>query len=418
MEGPLGSLVFFSGGTAANSFCITLKKYSNVDITYILPVSDDGGSTSEIVRVIGGPGIGDVRSRLIRLADESSDESRAVMRLLQYRLPLDQITAQLEWNQILDRSHVLWNNISVEYAALIRSFLVHFHHEILRHVQPDGFDWTNGSIGNFFLSGARIFFHSLEAACFMFARVAQVHPKTRVIPVLEDNSRIAIGVQLANGEKLFGQNEISHPHIDRMKPTVVNKSSCMKALESRIVRFFYWKPYQSFLEIEEGLPRSANPRVLAAIQQQQAIIYAMGSLYTSIVPCLVLPGVGDAIAARTNALKIFLLNGHNDRETFGFSATDYIYVLTDALNGKLSSANSHQPIHQRPPSAYITHLVAVEGTPIEINRQEIENLGIRLLFSSANPETLPKSEPKYSDEHLYETLSTILHNNLHPSDSP
>lgn len=34
-------------------------------------IEDDGGSTMEIVRVLGGPAIGDIRSRLIRLADHS-----------------------------------------------------------------------------------------------------------------------------------------------------------------------------------------------------------------------------------------------------------------------------------------------------------------------------------------------------------
>lgn len=37
-------------------------------VSYILPVSDDGGSTAEVLRVLGGPAIGDIRSRLLRLA--------------------------------------------------------------------------------------------------------------------------------------------------------------------------------------------------------------------------------------------------------------------------------------------------------------------------------------------------------------
>jgi len=63
-------LLFFTGGTAANGFCSYIKEVTG-DVTYILPISDDGGSTMEIVRVLGGPAIGDIRSRLIRLADHS-----------------------------------------------------------------------------------------------------------------------------------------------------------------------------------------------------------------------------------------------------------------------------------------------------------------------------------------------------------
>ena len=43
-------------------------------VAYILPVSDDGGSTAEIVRVLGGPAVGDIRSRCLRLADDSDTE--------------------------------------------------------------------------------------------------------------------------------------------------------------------------------------------------------------------------------------------------------------------------------------------------------------------------------------------------------
>ena len=46
-------------------------------VCYVLPVSDDGGSTAEIVRVLGGPAVGDIRSRCLRLADESDEEVRA-----------------------------------------------------------------------------------------------------------------------------------------------------------------------------------------------------------------------------------------------------------------------------------------------------------------------------------------------------
>ena len=43
-------------------------------VTHVLPVSDDGGSTAEIVRVLGGPAVGDIRSRCLRLADDSNEE--------------------------------------------------------------------------------------------------------------------------------------------------------------------------------------------------------------------------------------------------------------------------------------------------------------------------------------------------------
>lgn len=50
-------LVAFSGGTGFNSLCAELKKYTT-HVAHVIPVSDDGGSTAEIVRVLGGCGTG------------------------------------------------------------------------------------------------------------------------------------------------------------------------------------------------------------------------------------------------------------------------------------------------------------------------------------------------------------------------
>ena len=56
-------------------------------VTYVLPVSDDGGSTAEIVRVLGGPAVGDIRSRCLRLADDSDEEASAGdLLIVHYRL--------------------------------------------------------------------------------------------------------------------------------------------------------------------------------------------------------------------------------------------------------------------------------------------------------------------------------------------
>jgi hypothetical protein len=48
------SLVIISGGTGGNAIC---SAFGNA--CYVLPVSDDGGSSSEIIRVLGGPSVGE-----------------------------------------------------------------------------------------------------------------------------------------------------------------------------------------------------------------------------------------------------------------------------------------------------------------------------------------------------------------------
>ena len=49
-----GSYIVISGGTGCNPICSAFGP----EACYVLPISDDGGSSSEIIRVLGGPSIG------------------------------------------------------------------------------------------------------------------------------------------------------------------------------------------------------------------------------------------------------------------------------------------------------------------------------------------------------------------------
>jgi hypothetical protein len=75
-------------------------------ISTIINDSDNGGSTSEISRVLGGPGIGDIRSRLIRLMNDTTPEQSAIKRLMSHRLSVeDEHVARTEWLQIVEGTH-------------------------------------------------------------------------------------------------------------------------------------------------------------------------------------------------------------------------------------------------------------------------------------------------------------------------
>lgn len=61
-------IVVFSGGTAANSLVDVFNEVlerNECTLSYVIPISDNGGSSSELIRVFGGPGIGDVRSMIL-----------------------------------------------------------------------------------------------------------------------------------------------------------------------------------------------------------------------------------------------------------------------------------------------------------------------------------------------------------------
>jgi len=56
---PRGGIVVFSGGSAANNLVDVfeqLRSQNQCTLSYVIPISDNGGSSSEIIRVFGGPG--------------------------------------------------------------------------------------------------------------------------------------------------------------------------------------------------------------------------------------------------------------------------------------------------------------------------------------------------------------------------
>ena len=229
-------------------------------VSYVLPVSDDGGSTAEIARVLGGPAVGDIRSRCLRLADaDAAPEARAVARLLAHRLPSSssssspspsssspspappsasasssaQRLAREDWRRVVEGTHPLWTGVSEPYKHLIRSFLVHFHSEVLRAPLGATFDWRGGSVGNFFFAGARLFFRSLEAAAFLFCRVARAPEGAAVLPAVATESALALAAVLEDGSVLVGQNEISHPSSGR-SPGGARGGSISRACSSAV----------------------------------------------------------------------------------------------------------------------------------------------------------------------------------------
>ncbi|KAL3774715.1 hypothetical protein ACHAWO_011415 [Cyclotella atomus] len=432
-------------------------------VWHVLPVTDDGGSTAEIVRVLGGPAVGDIRSRLLRLAPGTTNEARAVRRLLGHRLismeswkkkhpnehvDTEQISkmAREEWLDILEgyhegTEHRLWKEVSTPYRSIIRSFLVHFHaqvlqtHNGLRHSQSSPpFDFTGGSVGNFFFAGARTFFGSLPAAIFLFSKVAEVPTGSRVLPAVLTEDRLVLGAELKNRQRIRGQYNISHPSASNSssghRPVV--KSGKMDSKEdklslhpspiSRIAYLLHDPTWQRKNQNSNDSTKTTNdkttskssslnwndrheinpdpnPLVLDAISNANCIVYGCGSLFTSVIPSLVLPGVGEAIADSDGLVpKILLLNGWHDRETSWselegndllvkkMDATACVKAIVNALDqgGRWSNFEDTSEIEQScdfdntsrlqsPPlvTDYITHVLYPIGTEIELDEQSL-----------------------------------------------
>ncbi|KAL4867571.1 hypothetical protein BDV12DRAFT_209826 [Aspergillus spectabilis] len=384
---PNRGLVVFSGGSAANNLVDvfnSVRENKDCPLSYIIPISDNGGSSSELIRIFGGPGIGDVRSRLVRLIPPSppNSERAAIKTLFNYRLPVND-SAHSEWLCIVDGTSPLWRSIAPAKKELIRSFFNLFNLEILKRARPptSSFDFSSASVGNLFLTGARLFSGSFESAIYLLSNICDVPSDlVRVIPAINSNFSHHISASLANGTVIVGQNSISHPslppcpasprpnilqvevdetsppnidlEIDYTEPSDVLDTALYEDdqppgflphlrhkninfsksenedLPARISRIWYINPYG-----QEIRPR-ANPRVLESLRDAQAIIYSIGSLYTSIIPSLILQGVGQAIVSSPARLKILILNGSLDRETGppdqAFTAVDFVEAITRA----------------------------------------------------------------------------------------
>jgi 2-phospho-L-lactate transferase/gluconeogenesis factor (CofD/UPF0052 family) len=388
-------LVVFSGGTAFNSVVKQLSATLSTRICYILPVSDSGGSTREIIRVLGGPAIGDIRSRLVRLADGFDGHYDATRQVLEHRLTTESTeAAEREFLSILSGEHTIWkgseenagngpdehedvdkNSRSIEFGIrrqTLIAFLNHFHKacqaargcicecacircsissRATAHVAVrDGteackvMDYRGGSIGNFVLTGARLFFNSLSAAIHWFSTLAGLPPSTCVIPVIDVNERMTISAQLHDDSVIIGQDDISHPPGDIAGTDSSKTSTGHEPLNSAIKRIFYSD--NNGLEIFPNV----NKSVLLGLKKAHAVvsvsyyslrcvivvicadlqIYGMGSLYTSILPSLIVGGVGRHICALSSR-KVLILNGSRDRETSIMNAIDIVTAIVRGL---------------------------------------------------------------------------------------
>ncbi|RCK65313.1 hypothetical protein Cantr_01440 [Candida viswanathii] len=424
-------ITILSGGTATNELVPLFKRLSpNNNISYILPILDNGGSTSEIVRFIGGPAIGDIRSRLTRLIPSHQESLR---KLLSFRLSSDPQLAKHQWNEIVEGTHELWIGINSSTKEIFRAFFVHLHVELLKRSKHQisnknkQFRYELANVGNLFLTGARLFIGSLDSAIELFCKLADIDSSVEVLPCINTNFTYHISALLENGLIITGQSQISHPsdnhqnypppihttrpstphHVDaadyvhvpinevelskrssygsfvssdeeesgnvpqythpELKKSQLHFSKLdnIEPLLSPIKRIFYVSPYG-----EEICP-TAHSKVSSTIANTDTLIYSIGSLMTSIVPIIILKGIGKAIAHNESKKKILLLNGCLDRETFGMTAVDFIKVIVQLAEYSTGGTTTSDW------NKYITHLVYTKECKIKVDLPLLMSRGIR-----------------------------------------
>jgi hypothetical protein len=271
-------------------------------------------------------------------------------------------------------------------------------------------------VGNLFLTGARLFTGSFESAIYLLGSITGVPKNVSVIPAINSNFSHHICAGLEDGTSIVGQNAISHPSVpttipsaseplkphtthirsfssdlhehDRVedanlpgslpslrKQYIAFQKDHIEDLPSRIDRIWYINPYG------QEIRPAPNPKALQKLGNAQCVIYSIGSLYTSIIPCLILKEVGEALANPGIRLKILILNGSIDRETgptsSPFAAKDFIAAIAKACASSRNLADQAREKYWR---NYVTHIIHLEGAGApKVDKEELKELGIEAI---------------------------------------
>ena len=216
-RGP--AIVAIGGGTGLSTLLSGLKRYSS-NLTAIVTVADDGGSSGVLRRELGVLPPGDIRNCLAALATEEP----LLTRLFQYRFRA-------------------------------------------------GTGLEGHSFGNLFLSALTAITGSLESAITASSRVLAV--QGTVVPAT--NADVKLWAELEDGRRIEGESQIGHA-------------------SSPIVR----------LGCTPERP-PALPKAIEAIAHADLIVLGPGSLYTSLLPNLLVPELVNAIS-RSKAPRLYICN--------------------------------------------------------------------------------------------------------------
>lgn len=247
-EGP--RIVALGGGTGLSTLLRGLKQHSS-NITAIVTVTDDGGSSGRLSQEKGIIPPGDIRNCLVALADAE----KSMTDLFQHRFTKNSGSLS---------GHSLGNLLI---AALV--------------------DQSSGD-----------FEKALEIASDVLAIRGQVLPSTLdhvgLRGIMEDNSEILGETAIVSSAK-------------------------------RVRRIF--------LDCEDT-PR-AHPSAIEAIKNADLICVGPGSVFTSVIPNLLVPGIAQALKEST-AKKIYICNVMTQRgESDSFSASEHVSAIDASLDHRL-----------------------------------------------------------------------------------
>ena len=232
-------IVTIGGGTGMSVLLRGLKEHTD-NISAIVTVGDDGGSSGRLRENFGVLPPGDFRNCLIAL----SDDETLVRDLFQYRF---------------DRGEGLEGH----------------------------------SFGNLFIAAMTDITGNFEAALEEFSRVLAVHG--RVLPAT--NANIHLSAKLFDGTVVDGESNIG--------------------TNGGVIKELMIRPSDA----------AAVPAAIQAILDAEMIVIGPGSLYTSLLPNLLVKGIAEAVL-NSDAQKLYICNVATEHgETIGYTVTDHVAAL-------------------------------------------------------------------------------------------
>ena len=245
-------IVVIGGGTGLSTLLRGIKTYSN-NITAIVSVADDGGSSGELRRSMGVLPPGDIRSCLTAMADDEN----LMGALFQYRF-------------------------------------------------ASGNGLSGHSLGNLLITALTDITGSFEEGIAESGRVLAVRGK--VLPASLHDVRLVAEVQLP----------------DNSSEVRIRGESKIPVAGGRIRRVW--------LEPNNAL---AYPPAVQAILNAELILIGPGSLYTSVLPNLLVPDLAEALRV-SRGLKFYICNvAGQPGETDGYTCGDHVRDLEKHMGMRL-----------------------------------------------------------------------------------
>ncbi len=287
-RGP--KIVTVGGGTGLSVLLSGLKEYTS-NITAIVTVADDGGSSGRLRQQFDILPPGDIRNCLVALADAST-----LMRdLFQFRF---------------DQSS-----------------------ELAGH-----------NFGNLFITVMTRLTGDFEKAIKETSKVLAL--RGQVIPSTLNN--VALVAQHQDGTTTEGEDRIPKAHLPIDKVYLKARGSSV-----------------------------ATPEAIKAIEEAQVIVLGPGSLYTSIIPNLLIKEITDSIVA-SGAIKIYVCNAMTQPgETDGYSASDHIKALIRHSHGRIfdySILNTGEISKDA-----LKRYAQEDSYPVVNDTKKIESMGYRII---------------------------------------